>query len=84
MDVKGMQRMGLEAQLAQRTADVAAASSAALAGTAWIADLEPVVTVLAGVAAIFAGAFAAWYHFEKALDMRRHNREEQQARKERD
>lgn len=56
--------------MAHRFADVAAAGSGFFAGMAWIADLEPVVTVLAGLVAIVAGAFAAWYHYERALDMR--------------
>ena len=54
----------------QKVADAAAAGSAFLAGTAWVADVEPVVTMAAGVVAILAGAVAAWYHFEKAWEAR--------------
>ncbi len=54
----------------QKVADSAAAGSAFLAGSAWIADVEPFITVVAGVIAILAGAFAAWYHFERAMKMR--------------
>jgi fumarate reductase subunit D len=72
MHAKG-QDMGLDTQVT-RTADVAAAGSAFFAGTAWFAEVEPVVTVLAGLVAIVAGSFAAWYHFERAIGMRRRNR----------
>ena len=54
----------------QKVADSAAAGSAFLAGTAWIAEVEPFITAAAGVVAIIAGAFAAWYHFERAAKMR--------------
>jgi len=54
----------------QKIADSAAAGSAFLAGSAWIADVEPFITAAAGVVAIIAGAFAAWYHFERAAKMR--------------
>jgi hypothetical protein len=54
----------------QKTADMAAAGSGFLAGSAWIANVEPFITVAAGVVAIVAGAFAAWYHFERAAKMR--------------
>lgn len=60
-----------EQVLTQKTADAAAAGSAFLAGSAWIADVEPYITTLAGLVAIIAGAFAAWYHFERAASMRR-------------
>lgn len=59
-----------EQVLTQKTADAAAAGSAFLAGSAWIADVEPYITAGAGVVAILAGAFAAWYHFERAMQMR--------------
>ncbi len=54
----------------QHTIDGAAAGSAFLAGSAWIADVEPLVTIVAGLVAIIAGAFAAWYHYERAAKMR--------------
>jgi len=54
----------------QKVADASAAGSAFLAGTAWIADVEPFITAAAGLVAIVAGAFAAWYHFERAAKMR--------------
>lgn len=57
-------------QQVQKSADMAAAGSAFLAGTAWIADVEPLITVAAGAVAIIAGAFASWYHFERATKMR--------------
>jgi hypothetical protein len=61
----------------QKVADGAAAGSAFLAGTAWIADVEPIITSLAGLVAIVAGAAAAWYHIERARYMRRKNSEEE-------
>lgn len=54
----------------QKVADLSAAGSAFLAGTAWIAEVEPMITVTAGIVAIIAGALAAWYHFERAMKMR--------------
>ena len=57
-------------QTTQKTADTAAAGSAFLAGSAWIADVEPYITVLAALVAVVAGAFAAWYHYERAATMR--------------
>ena len=50
----------------ERAADVAAAGSAFFAGAAWLAEVEPMVTVLAGLVAIVAGAVATWYHIERA------------------
>lgn len=58
-------------QLSPRTADASAAGSAFLAGSAWIADVEPFVTVAAGLVAIIAGATATWYHVERAQQLRR-------------
>lgn len=55
----------------QKIADNSAIGSAVLASAAWLADVEPVLTALAAVVAIFAGAFAAWYHLEKARALRR-------------
>jgi hypothetical protein len=55
----------------ERAADSAAAGSAFLAGSAWIAEVEPFITAVAGLVAILAGAFAAWYHYERAREMRR-------------
>lgn len=55
----------------QKAADGAAAGSAFFAGSAWIADVEPFITAVAGIVAILAGAFATWYHFERAREMRR-------------
>lgn len=54
----------------QKVADLSAMGSAFLAGSAWIAEVEPLITVSAGLVAILAGAFAAWYHFERAMKMR--------------
>ena len=62
-------------QAAQKAADSAAAGSAFLAGAAWVAQVEPYITALAGLVAIVAGAAAAWYHFERARYMRRKNNE---------
>ncbi len=63
-------KVKLMEQATQPQADTAAAGSAFLAGAAWIADVEPYLTVAAGIVAIVAGAFAAWYHFERAMKMR--------------
>ncbi len=60
----------------QKTADSAAAGSMFLAGSAWLAEVEPFITALAGIVAIAAGAFAAWYHFERALKMRKDRKED--------
>lgn len=57
--------------ITQKTADAAAAGSAFLAGSAWIADVEPFITALAGVVAIIAGAAAAWYHIERTRYLRK-------------
>ena len=56
---------------AAQSAEFAAGGSAFLAGAAWIANVEPYITTAAALVAIFAGATAAWYHIERALDMRR-------------
>lgn len=61
----------MQNQITQKTADLAAAGSAFLAGTAWVAELEPIITLAAGCVAIVAGAAAAWYHIERALELRR-------------
>jgi hypothetical protein len=61
-------------QAADKGADAAAAASAFLAGAAWVADVEPVVTLAAGAVAIIAGAAAAWYHIERALTIRQQRR----------
>jgi len=70
-----MMHKKMNEELAQKTADTAAAGSAFLAGAAWVANVEPYITVAAGAVAIFAGAFAAWYHFERAVYMHRKNAE---------
>ena len=57
-------------QFVQKAADVAAAGSVGLAGAAWIADVEPYISVGAGIVAIIAGLFAAWYHAERAIEAR--------------
>ena len=60
----------------QHVADTAAARSAFLAGSAWIAEVEPLITATAGLVAIAAGAFASWYHFERAMKMRKERLED--------
>ena len=57
-------------QATQPQAAGAAASSAFLAGAAWIAEVEPYITSLAGLVAIAAGALSAWYYYERAAKMR--------------
>lgn len=57
-------------QAPEKGADAAAAGSAFLAGTAWIADVEPYIAAAAGLVAIVAGAAAAWYHIERARQLR--------------
>lgn len=74
--LKGRSEMAME-QATQRVADSAAAGSAFLAGAAWIADVEPYITAGAGLVAIVAGLAAAWYHFERAADLRRKRRGDQ-------
>lgn len=68
----------MEQPTAQGTADMAAAGSAFLAGAAWIADVEPFITAAAGVVAILAGVFAAWYHYERASALRRKRLDEEE------
>lgn len=58
-------------QRPQMVADIGAASSAALAASTWIANLNEVLQLAATVVAICAGAAAAWWHWEKALHARR-------------
>lgn len=60
-------------ETAQKVADTLAASSAGLFGVAWIANVEPYVTVGAGLVAIVAGLSATWYHIERAILMHRQN-----------
>lgn len=55
----------------QQTADLAAAGSAALAASTWIAELNELLQLGATVVAIVAGAGAAWWHIEKALAARK-------------
>jgi hypothetical protein len=68
-------KMSVQSEIAQRSADAAAAGSAFLAGTAWVAEVEPIVTLAAGIVAIVAGFAAAWYHIERARYMHRKNNE---------
>lgn len=68
-----MTRIQHEAAM-NKAADAAAAGSAFLAGAAWIAEAEPVITVFAALVAIVAGAAATWFHVEKALHIRAHRK----------
>jgi hypothetical protein len=52
-------------------ADTAAAVSATLATVSWIADLNAVLTLVATLTAIVAGASAALYHLEAWRQKRR-------------
>lgn len=63
--------MALKEQTMDRAADLAAVTSGASAVTAWFADIEPIIAAVAGLVAIVAGGFAAWYHFEKAMQVRK-------------
>lgn len=56
----------MQQQVADKAADTAAAGSAFLAGAAWVAEVEPIITAVAGLVAIVAGGMAAWYHYERA------------------
>ena len=60
-------------ETAQKVADTLAASSAGLFGVAWMANVEPYITVGAGLVAIVAGLSATWYHIERAILMHRQN-----------
>lgn len=53
------------------TADVQAAASALLAAATWLADLNHFLQMSATVVAIVAGVAAAWYHFERAVALRK-------------
>jgi len=68
-----MRKLSITDVMTQRAADGAAAGSAALAGTAWIADVEPIITAVAGLVAIVAGLVATWYHYERGKYMHRKN-----------
>jgi len=48
-----------------RVADAGAATSAAFAGTAWLAELDLIVSITAGLVAIVAGVAAASYHYTR-------------------
>lgn len=72
-DVEAMKKTMINDIMTQKAADAAAAGSAFLAGTAWIAEVEPVITMLAGLVAVIAGGAAAWYHIERARYMHRKN-----------
>lgn len=50
----------------ERAADVAAATSAACAGSTWLITTNEVLQVLASAVAIIAGLAAAWYHIKNA------------------
>lgn len=73
----------MQEQAIQKTADTAAAGSAFLAGTAWLAEVEPIVTVLAGLVAIVAGAAAAWFHIERARCLRAQRKDAEEDRQRR-
>lgn len=60
----------LPLHMAEKVADVATLGSGGLAGMAWVSNAEPIITLTAGVVAIVAGVLAAWFHYERALDMR--------------
>ena len=70
----------MQEQVTQKVADTAAAGSAFLAGSAWIADVEPYITSAAAIVAILAGLFAAWYHFERAAALRAARKDAAKAR----
>ena len=53
-----------------KVADAAAGTAIAGFAISW-AHAGEVVTVVAGVVAIIAGLAAAWFHIEKALQIRR-------------
>jgi len=54
-----------------RIADFGAATSAALAGTAWLANLDLIVSITAGLVAIIAGVAAAVYHITRTRRMKK-------------
>ena len=60
----------------QKAADTAAAGSAFLAGTTWVVDITPVLQIAATFVAVIAGGAAAWYHIERAINLRRKRRED--------
>jgi hypothetical protein len=60
--------------MSSRIADAQATASAFLAGATWVADLTAWLQIGATVVAIFAGATAAWYHIERAIELRRQRR----------
>lgn len=74
----------VQQQVADKVADSAAAGSAFLAGAAWVADVEPIITAVAGLVAIVAGVAAAWYHIERASMVHRKNAEEKLAKLEKE
>ncbi len=77
-----MIRKQMNETVVQKAADAAAGGSAALAGVAWFAEVEPVVTFFAGVGAIIAAAVATWYHWERATYMHRKNTEDRESQEE--
>jgi hypothetical protein len=74
-----LRNIKMQDQITQKTADTAAAGSAFLAGSAWIANVEPYITVLASFVAIVAGVAAAWYHIERVLHLRAKRKADEKA-----
>lgn len=56
--------------MSQKLADTLVGTSMGLAGASWVADLEPYITLTAGIVAIVAGVIAGWYHLERAVEAR--------------
>ena len=57
-------------QVSEKGPDIAAAGSAVFAGAAWVAEAEPLVTLVAGLVTIVAGATAAVFHIERTRSIR--------------
>jgi uncharacterized membrane protein len=52
-----------------KVADAAAIVSGAGAITSWVVNAMPIVQFIAAVVAIFAGTFAAIYHYKKIREL---------------
>jgi ABC-type uncharacterized transport system permease subunit len=55
--------------LTTRVADIAASTSIAGAGVAWLAEVNAWIQIAAGVVAVIAGLAAAIFHIYKTYDL---------------
>ena len=61
------------------TANLQAAVSGLIAGATWVAPLAESLQIIATVVAIIAGLAATWYHYERALEIRKKHNDKEDA-----